>query len=259
MIAVSVMSNPDVDLARMCTQTAALLLPSTVARIMSDIHTDNSVSRSRHLQPAPAAGTGTGPPPDPIATARFDYSAVIVADGHSLLPPPWTFPVVVMNPNTNWLLMQQLVDTLGRDAASGSAFDSNAFCSAHSADHPNRADVLRNAEDVQRVTQLALTAANERHAIIFMPGDPTNPLCDVCAVLPLLTSSGRPSVCFLFIEVKDSLKNRFEDKLIMLTDTSGAARELLLAPVVTALDRAGVDVAFSVLVQCGRTRVVVQP
>ena len=53
-------------------------------------------------------------------------------------------------------------------------------------------------------------------------------------------------MCFLFIEVKDRLKSRFEDKLIMLTDTSGAARELLLAPVVMALDRAGVDVAFSV-------------
>ena len=176
---------------------------------------------------------------------------------------PRSFPVVVMNPmnpNTNWVLMQQLVDTLGRDAASGSAFDSDAFCSAHSADHPNRTDVLRTAEDVQRVTQLALTAANERHAIIFKPnGDLTNPLCDVCAVLPLLTGSGRPSVCFLFIEVKDRLTNRFHDKLIMLTDTSGAARELLLAPVVIALDRAGVEVAFSVLAQCGRTRVVVQP
>ena len=231
-------------LARLCTQTAALLLPSTVFMILAP-GSPQSVSLPRYFEPL--AGS---PPPD-LANARFAFDAVEVA---SAADCPATFPVVVLNPSLQagglplgQLLRQSLVAALADAARSMTAFDAAGFVAGALAAHgiDTGTFVERTATALDKVVALVERAIAMRRAIFFKPTNPTNPLCDVCAVIPCA-----PPLCAVFMlwfEVRDRRKAGFNEKLDMALNA-----EFLLGPAAERLAHAGVSIAGTVFVPVAR-------
>jgi len=129
-----------------------------------------------------------------------------------------------------------MVCKLTEAARAGAAFDAPAFAAHAHAVHGINIDVFvsRAVAAVDRVCAIAERAARERHAILFKPTDPVNPMCDVCAVLPCAADM---SIAFLWFEVRDRKKASFVQKLELSNEA-----EFLLAPVVEWLARKGISV-----------------
>lgn len=231
-------------LARLCTQTAALLLPSSVSMILAP-SSAQSVSLPRYFEPLADL-----PPPD-LSSARFAFDAVEVA---SVADCPHTFPVVVLNPTLQTsglplgqLLRQSLVAALADAARSMTAFDAPGFVASTLAAHgiDTGTFVARTAAALDKVVALIERAIAMRRAILFKPTDPTNPLCDVCAIIPCALPLH--AVFMLWFEVRDRRKAGFNDKLDMAINA-----EFLLGPAAERLAHAGVSIAGTVFIPVAR-------
>lgn len=236
-------------LARLCTQTAALLLPSSVNLILAQSSTQ-SVNLPRHFE-----STDVAPPPD-LSTVEFLFNSVAVA---SAADCPVTFPVVVISPALQasgnvlgQLLRQSLVAALTDAARSHVEFDAARFSATVSATHGVDMGVFvpRVVAALQKVVQLIERAALMRQAIIFKPTDPINPLCDVCATIPC--AAPERSVFVILFEVRDRRKAQFRDKLEMAN-----VAELLLGPAAEMLSQRGVSIAGTIFVPVARAPFVV--
>lgn len=238
-------------LARLCTQTAALLLPSMVMALLSPPSTQE-VSM-KHFEVTQGRGAQ--------AVLPLDVEAVLVACRHVLVASradcPGTFPAVVMSPQATKrvrdLLSQAMVGGLTDAARAGAEFNANAFVEKARTEHSINIDtfVARAVQAVDAVYSLAVRAARDRIAILFKPTDPVNPMCDVCAIVPCAVDM---SIAFLWFEVRDRQKASFVKKLTLANET-----EFLLAPVAARLDREGISVVGTLYVPVARATFRVVP
>lgn len=230
-MAVSFTSNPQLDLVRLCTQTAVLLLPSSINNILGS-PVEEFISRRKYLQPTERN----------FDSIRFRFDVVRVLTDDSV---PKTFPVVdtpkTRNSHIHCILANELASPY---------FDPETFRKAHRA---NFLEVCGVEEDVFKVVELASGAIDRSEAVAFKPSNIVNPLCDVVVVLPCLDQrDGLPEVCFLFVELKDTHAAGVEKKLEL-----ARRRELLLYPVSNHLLARGIRVC-NVLVCCARNAINVK-
>ena len=247
-IVASLFTDPEVDLARLCTQTAALLLPTTISCMLNG-HKDDVIQAEFFRRGVLAPS---------FETIFFSYDSVrIVEKANS----PQHFPVVTIAPFDNYTLNNNLVS-----AFYNVAFDSAEFMRGN----PNalREDQVRNLhDDMNTVVALAVESATQSKAVLFQPSDAKNPMCDNIVILPVVSATNPPSlsVCFLFIELKDRIYNDFAKKFKKLTHDTNA-QALMLGPVASALER-NVDVnglpkpiyiKHSIFVCCGKSPIIVR-
>jgi hypothetical protein len=165
-------------------------------------------------------------------TFSFDSVEVVVDRANS----PRFFPVLQLGGNKDLQMHARLIDA---------PFNAKTFSLNNRG--ANRKLIENVASDVYRVVRLAEIAAKRLRAMIFQPSDPTNQLCDFVVILPVNSTT----LCFLFVEMKDSAQTECGEKLTDDLETS----ELLLKPVAKALKKLGVEVCCTVLVCCGRNEV----
>jgi hypothetical protein len=227
-VVLSICIDPPVDLAKLCTQTAALLMPSSVSSILSYTELNvETISKILHLQ-------------QPYFTewdCSFSFTSVCVV---SKIKAPNCFPVVCISPRNDLTLHKTLVD-----AMCVPSFDPIAFHRKFNKTALSLREVQQSYNDMVTVTKMAECSVKQRQVMLFQPTDATNPMCDTVAIMPMLAPQ---SVCFIFIELKDKIHNNFTEKL----DNIVKKHELMLAPVVSALQRAAVTVLPSIYVCCGR-------
>lgn len=239
------MADYDDFLAKLCTQTAALLLPSSVTMILNGVHIE-TVSPTHFM---PSVDLSRESLPD-VASIRFAFSSVgIAADADC----PVVFPVVALGLQSKpvgALLCQKLVAALSAAASANEHFDTAAFvaaaCTAHS---PEVDDSLARfvdqvVADVGMVVTLAERAALTRQVILFKPGE-GNPLCDICAIIPCATEG---SVFFLWFVVRDRIVADFTSKLRMAN-----VSEFIVAPVAERLKHCHVSVEGALLIPVSRS------
>lgn len=230
-------------LAKLCTQTAALLLPSSVTMILRGVRIE-TVSPAHFM---PSVG---GSLPD-VTSIRFAYSSVGIAAGADC---PHSFPVVALtqlrSKPIGALLRQKLVADLSAAASANARFDAVAFvttaCTAYSAEVNGSLEpfVDQVVADVDKVVALAERASSTRQAILFKPGD-GNPLCDICVIIPCATEG---SVFFLWFEVRDRIMADFTSKLTMANES-----EFMVAPVAERLKHRRVSVEGTLFIPVSRS------
>lgn len=236
-IAVSICTNPDEDIARLCTQTGALLLPSSISSILKAGEVDESVSVSRHFEQST-------PTPD-LNKLRFAYRSVRVVPESS---SPSRFPVVLVAPSNDRIVQQALVYDM---AANIAGFQPNTFTDKHGG--TSIKEVSTCFHDVHTVINLATEAVESNAVLIFKPSDKTNPLCDICMVIPI---AQRRAVCFVLVELKDRTNSAFNEKL----HDAATKHELMLAPVAVGLQSMhGIEIDQTIYLCCGRNKIVLQP
>lgn len=242
-VVLSVCTDPTVDMPKLCTQTATLLLPSTIISSNLQVPTpDQSISLSKHCcSLADTALTDMG-------ALFFNFERVLVVKGSIV---PRFFPVVLVAPRDSRETHQQLVDALSVDLNS---FDPNAFVAMHNT--CSLKEVTDAHTDVQRLVKLVTQAVTDKTAILFRCSGDCNPLSDVVMVLPTAPSafSTTQQVSFVFVELRDRVQSNFGKKLNKFTTKF----ELLLKPVKCALSSLDIRVERSVYVCCGRSEVHVQ-
>lgn len=220
-------------LARLCTQTASLLLPSSITSILRGAETDTSVQRSLHFDKRL---------PMDLGTLTFVYSSVAVATGRAC---PHTFPVIQID-NAKHSDCQVRLSFLSRAATTG-RFDEICAKSTEKG-------ISQMAADVLAVKNLAVQAATLKQAVLFAPSNATNPLCDVVAIIPCDHAAAAPSmVFFLWMEMRDRELSNFGSKL-----NQAVTNEFLLAPVAILLERDNIAVAGAVLMPVTRVSFQVQ-
>jgi hypothetical protein len=226
--------DPDADLARLCTQTAALLLPSSIKNIMHKEQIE-VVKSAQYFEDCHMN----------FGNLRFEYDEVLIAD--ELVP--CTFPVVVVNQPTELKMHADLIDELASPY-----FTPADFCSRVAS--AKLKNIQRAEEDLYQVVELVDEAIYNQRVILFKPSDLCNPLCDVVAILPCKndpeTPLGRHKVCFLFIELKDTTSAAVKKKFDLAWK-----RELMLKPVAEVLNDRRIDVS-NVFVCCSRIPIVLK-
>lgn len=237
------LANHNDFLAKLCTQTAALLFPSSVTMILKGVRIEE-VSQAHFVTPP------SGSLPD-VASLRFSFSSVCIAAGPDC---PRSFPVVALAPLRSKplgaLLRQKLVADLSAAASANARFDAAAFvaaaCTAHSAEVNGSLEpfVDQVVADVDKVVTLAERASSTRQAILFKPGD-GNPLCDICAIIPCATEG---SVFFLWFEVRDRIMAGFTSKLSIANES-----EFMVAPVAERLKHRRVSVEGTLFIPVSRS------
>jgi hypothetical protein len=226
-------------MARLCTQTAALLLPSSVGTNISGVRSE------------------------PLNTSYFD-PAVPVLDLSQLMltcaaPPevdvssadcPRSFPQLerdtTLSLEDNLRGQQRLVKELTANAKKkqqNASFNVDAYCRRFKA---NRTFVTNAASAVTKVAALARSSSDNSRAVVFKPTDKTNPLCDVVAIVPCRADPGR-GVAFFLIEAKDRAKSNVSEKLAAVM-----GNELLLVPVAEHLRRFNITLVATVFVPVAR-------
>ena len=235
-------------LARLCTQTAALLLPSSVTMIL-----DAAVTETIH---ASKFFDGSKSPLD-IASVEFMFNSVVVAD-----PANWphTFPCVVSDhlkltdkkSTIGPLIRQCVVAELLASATAGVPCNPGALIawalSAHGVDLTESMKSM--VESVEKTVTLVERAARTRQATLFKPTNRTNPLADVIVAVPCAIDN---SVLMIWLEVRDQMNAGFSSKLDKATSA-----ELLLAPVVAALTRQGITLVGTFYVPVARAPFLLQ-
>jgi hypothetical protein len=236
-IAVSVCENPEVDIARLCTQTAALLLPSTISSILNGYVIDKTISRSKFFNEQVS--------PLNIDGILISYKKVTIADSAQ---SPGTFPAVVFNPNNDYELHNNLVNAMCEQT-----FDPKVFCTKHS--QCKLSEVQTIHDDMLKVVELVKTATKSQAVVLFQPHCITNPLCDTVIVVPMKWDSTEVTqVSFILLELKDRVNSAFGEKLEKIKST----QELMLGPVAEATKRLGIDVVHVIYLLCGRNVVDIQ-
>jgi hypothetical protein len=229
-------------LASLCTQTAALLLPSSITMVLAQ-GMAQSVNMSRHFE------SGVGVPLPDLSTFEFSFDSVAVAAAADC---PATFPVVVLNPQLSSqphssLIRQSLVAALSSAAQAKVAFDSVGFVATVLAQYGIDTGVFvpRVVAALDKMVALVERAVATRQALLIKPVDPVNPLCDICAIIPCALPVR--SVFFLWFEVRDRRRASFQEKL----DLANSA-ELLVGPAAERLALIGVTIAGTLLVPVAR-------
>lgn len=247
-VVLSVCTDPAVDLPKLCTQTAALLLPSTISSMLQVPTPDKSISLARHCCPIDATALCALANMDRLF---FSFERVIVVKDDHIVRVPQFFPAVWISPRDNGEIHHQLVDALSADLDS---FDPSAFVSIYAG--CSIKEVTGTCADAKRFVKLVQQAVADKTAILFRPSDATNPLCDIVMVLPTAPSesSTAQQVSFVFIELRDRVQSNFGKKLGKFTTKF----ELLLTPVKCALGKSNITVERAVFVCCGRNKVCVQ-
>jgi hypothetical protein len=227
-------------MARLCTQTAALLLPSTVTVLLIPYATDTSIHKRAHFDDTLTALD--------LARLALDYrSVVVVVFPSEATPCPTRFPKLKLdNPHladpTNPLgpLVRQAFLAELCNAASLSP-DMRSLSVSRFVDwtltktgitlgQGDQRDLQASVTDVLAVCSLVRQAVTLRQAVLFKPTNPTNPLCDFAVIIPCATESR--SVLFLWLEMRDRRDSNFGEKLANI-----AKDELLIAPLATLLEK----------------------
>lgn len=226
-------------LARLCTRTASLLLPVPVTMILDSVI---PTIVDMHLL------RETDGPPSIIRDATISFRSVTVLPTSDPACPN-AFPVLVLNTDSAEVTareQQLLLAALMEAASYGVEFDTRQFV----AECKKRAGVnLRKQVEcavasLNAITGLVVRACETREAIVFKPSDPSNPLCDVVAILP----SSVPRAVYLWLgEVRDRADAAFDEKLKLARKS-----ELLLAPLALRLARREYSLAGTVLMPVAR-------
>lgn len=247
-------ANINVFLARLCTQTAALLLPSAVNTIL-DAPVPQHVSRALSFQQSstvPLLDVGS-------VTFRFNSVAVAVATDC-----PATFPCVVLDhplltdPTKRFgrRVRQELVAKMTDAYTTKTQFDSVAFVAWARSITTSHVDLTHAVElmveSVTKTAALIARAVHTKQTILFKPTNMSNPLCDVIAAVPCDAVN---SVVLLWLEIRDRTSAEFSDQI-----QKAIQAELLLAPVVEALaTNSRVTVVGTLYVPVARAEFVVDP
>lgn len=246
-VVLAVCTDPAVDLPKLCTQTAALLLPSTISSMLQAPSPDDSISLPKHCCDHADHDTVLSV----MGKLLFNFERVLVLKD----TVPRFFPVVLVSPRDGAEIHHQLVDALSVDLNS---FNPHDFVTKHVA--CNVKEVASACADVKSVVEIVTRAVTDRTAILFRPSDTCNPLCDVVMVLPTVLptaiseSASTRHVSFVFIELRDRVQSNFGEKLDKFTTKF----ELLLTPVKCALGLTGIAIERTIFVCCGRCEVQVQ-
>lgn len=230
-------------LAHLCTQTAALMLPSSVKMILAG-SVEEDVPSGLHFEPSI---------PVDMSSVKFACASVALALAAEC---PVTFPVVMLEPSTGPLaamLRQKLVAELSAAANANLCFDSIGFVAATRSAYIQvpanfKLFVDRVVADVDKVVTLVMRSSSTKQAILFKPGMGTkssNPLCDLCAIVPSATEG---SVFFLWFEVRDRVKADFCKKLTIANNS-----EFMLAPVAERVKHSGVCIEGTIFVPVTRS------
>jgi hypothetical protein len=225
-IVVSVCTDPVVDLARLFTQTAALLLPSSVSCILNSQQSIIETINLRCFQPAAIL-------PD-FSCTNFSYKSVEVITKNL---SPNKFPVASFSPKNNYELHNKLINEM-----QFASFNPAQFFNSNNKIVSSQKEVEEIFDDFLKVVELAKQSVTKEQALLFSMKDISNPMCDIVLLLPNFNE-----ITFFFIEIKDRIKSSFEGKL----DGISKNFELLLAPVAEALRRVGIQFKHSIYLCCG--------
>lgn len=227
-------------LAKLCTRTASLMLPTPVTMILEPAALDR-VQRSL-----------MGPPPAQPLPA-FAFASVAVATEAEC---PTSFPtfanLVAPDNELNVPLRIALLAALTAAAAANAPLDVAAFVNApRPVPFGNVTKLVHAAvESLCRVTELARRAATDSQVVLFKPTSLTNALCDVVAIFPCAGAA----LYFVCLEVRDRTSANVDEKLSLAQRS-----ELMLAPLAERLAHDGIIVVGAMYVVVARAAFALVP